>query len=205
MSGCGCAFEPSKPEERRVLWILLAINGGMFLVELVLGLLAQSTALVGDSFDMFADATVYGVALWAVSRAARGKVTAAKLTGALQLVLGILALAEVARRFFFGSEPDPNFMIGVATLALFANAYCLRLIAAHRDGGVHMRASFICSQTDVIVNIAVVVSGVLVAATRMAEWDLVVGLGIAVVILWGAVRIRREALEAARGIDERNQ
>jgi len=193
VSDCGCSFEPSKPEERRVLWILLAINGGMFVVELVLGLMAESTALVGDSFDMFADASVYGVGLWAVSRAASAKVTAAKLTGYLQLILGVVALAEVSRRLIFGSAPDPNFMIGVAVLALIANVYCLRLISAHREGGVHMRASFICSQTDVIVNVAVVIGGILVAVTHLPAWDLIVGAGIAAVILWGSVRIFREA------------
>jgi Co/Zn/Cd efflux system component len=38
---------------------LLAINAVMFVVELVAGWLAQSTGLIADSLDMFADAMVY--------------------------------------------------------------------------------------------------------------------------------------------------
>jgi Co/Zn/Cd efflux system component len=67
--------------ERRTLLLVLAINAFMFVVELVLGLRAQSTGLIADSLDMLADASVYGLSLLAVGRgqgrqrhAARGRV-----------------------------------------------------------------------------------------------------------------------------------
>src|SRR5690606_7395788 len=52
--------------EARVLWILLALNAVMFVVELGAGIWARSAGLVADAMDMFADAAVYGVALYAV-------------------------------------------------------------------------------------------------------------------------------------------
>ena len=47
--------------ERKTLWIVLWINALMFVVELTLGLWAQSTGLIADSLDMLADASVYGI------------------------------------------------------------------------------------------------------------------------------------------------
>ena len=47
--------------EAGILKMLLAINAVMFITELVIGWWAQSTGLLADSLDMFADAAVYGV------------------------------------------------------------------------------------------------------------------------------------------------
>lgn len=54
--------------ERRTLYILLAINGGVFFAEGFAGWRFQSTGLLADSLDMLADATVYGVSLYVVGR-----------------------------------------------------------------------------------------------------------------------------------------
>ena len=177
--------------EARTLWILLAINAVMFFVELVAGWLGESTALVADSLDMLADASVYGVALYAVGRAAGLKIRAARLTGWLQLTLGLGVLGEVLRRLVLGSAPESPVMIGIAFLALAANVTCLLLIARNRDYGGHMMAVFICSANDVMANIGVIAAGALVAWTASNVPDLVIGTLIGVVVLFGGVRILR--------------
>jgi Co/Zn/Cd efflux system component len=197
VSDCGCEIEVESAAQARVLWILLAINGAMFVAELGAGIAAESTALIADSFDMLADATVYTVSLYAVTRGDLARASAARLSGYLQLGLGAFALLEVSRRAIVGSEPEAAYMMGVSTVALAANLICLRLIAAHREGGVHMRASFIFSQNDVIANCAVILSGLLVALSGWPVWDLVAGTGIGSLVLWGGVRIFREARAAA--------
>ncbi|BBM06214.1 hypothetical protein HAALTHF_52130n [Vreelandella aquamarina] len=116
---------------------MLAINGVMFVVELTVGWLAQSTGLIADSLDMFADAAVYGVALYAVANSLRTKLRAAHLSGWLQLILALGVLAEVGRRFVFGSEPVSALMMGFGLVALAANVWCLVLIARNRHGGAH--------------------------------------------------------------------
>ena len=175
----------------RVLWILLALNAVMFVVELGAGIWARSAGLVADAMDMFADAAVYGVALYAVGRAARYKLGAARLAGGLQLVLALGALAEVVRRIVGDATPEPIGMMGIALLALAANVACLVLIARHREGGVHMKASYIFSANDVVANLGVIVAGVLVAWTGSAWPDWIIGLVIGAVVLTGAVRILR--------------
>jgi Co/Zn/Cd efflux system component len=177
--------------ERSTLMILLAINAVMFAVELVAGWLAESTGLIADSLDMFADAAVYGVSLYAIRKAASMQMHAARLSGYLELLLALGALGEVVRRFVMGSEPEPSMIMGIALLALVANVVCMALLSKHREGGVHMKASWIFSTNDVIANLGVIAAGALVAWTSSAIPDLVIGTIIGLVVLSGAMRILR--------------
>lgn len=175
--------------EAQVLWTLLAINSLMFVLELGAGWWAQSAGLIADAMDMFADAAVYGAALYAVGRGAARKLGAARLAGALQLLLALAALGETARRFLAGAAPEGLAMVGISLLALAANIACLLLLARHRGGGVHMRASYIFSANDVIANLGVIAAGALVSWSGSAWPDWVIGSAIGLVVLVGAVRI----------------
>jgi Co/Zn/Cd efflux system component len=140
---------------------------------------------------MLADATVYGVAVYAVGRSAVLKRRAAHLTGWLQVILAFGVLGEVARRLVFGSAPEAPLMMGIAFLALAANVVCLLLIARNRHYGVHMMAVFICSANDVIANAGVIAAAGLVAWTGSNVPDLVIGTVIGAVVLFGGIRILR--------------
>jgi Co/Zn/Cd efflux system component len=177
--------------EAGVLRQLLVINGIMFVVELGFGLVAQSTGLLADSLDMFADAAVYGVSLLVVGRAVASQRRAARVAGWLQMLLAFGALAEVVRRTVTGSEPVEALMIAIALLALVANLTCVALLAKHRTGGLHLEASWIFTANDALANLGVVLAGALVAVTGSAWPDLVVGAIVAFLVLWGAVRILR--------------
>jgi Co/Zn/Cd efflux system component len=180
---------PDNEAEARLLKLLLTINALMFVGEILVGFWAQSTGLIADSLDMFADAAVYGLSLYAVGRSAALKTRAAHVAGWLQLALALLALAEVVRRFVFGSEPVSGLMMGMGLVALVANATCLALIARKRHAGAHMKASYIFSSNDVIANTGVIVAGGLVALTGSHYPDLVIGLLVGLVVLNGARRI----------------
>lgn len=193
-----CAKDAGQQDstEAAVLKQLLAINAAMFFVEVTLGWIGQSAGLIADSLDMFADAAVYGLSLYAVGRAIRYKRRAATISGYLQLVLALGAMFEVVRRSILGSEPLQLMMIGVATLALVANIACMALLSKHRTGGVHMKASWIFSTNDVIANAGVIVAGFLVALTSSPIPDLVIGALIWSIVFIGAIRILRIARSA---------
>ena len=185
------AIDPVK--ESKVLKSLLVINGVMFLLEIVLGIMAESMGLISDSLDMLADAAVYGVSLYVVGKSLIMKKRAAKLSGYLQMILALSVLAETFRRFYFGSDPEGIFMIGVAFLALIANVSCLFLLYKHKGGQVHMKASWIFSTNDVIANIGVILAGVAVLLTNSPYPDLVIGTIVGIVVLRGAFSILRLA------------
>ncbi len=195
MSGCGCEIEIKDKSETRVLVILLLINGLMFLVEFGVGWWAESTALIADAMDMMADAMVYGVGLYAVGKSVSAKIQAATLSGWLQIGLGLLVLADIVRRFVYGSEPASTLMMAMGLMALIANTICLILISKHRDGEVHMRASWIFSKNDVIANVGVILAGVLVAATASRIPDLVIGIIVAGIVIRGGSIILKDAIK----------
>lgn len=175
--------------ESKTLRILLIINFGMFLFEIVFGFFSESTGLIADSLDMLADSLVYGISLYAVGKASHIKNKAAFSSGVFQLVLALGLIAEVARRTVFGSEPISSYMILISSVALIANVSCLFLIYRHKDSGVHMKASWIFSANDVIANMGVLIAGLFVAFTGSRYPDLIIGVIIALVVFRGALQI----------------
>jgi len=193
MSGCGCEVEIKDASQKRVLYWLLGINATMFFVEMTVGILADSTALIADSMDMLADAVVYGIGIYAVGKSILHKAKAAKISAYFQLLLGVIILIDITRRLFLGSEPISSLMIGMGFIALIANVVCLVIIRNHKNDEVHMRASWIFSANDVIANMGVIIAGVLVVWLDSRVPDLVIGCIVSIVVLRGAWMILKGA------------
>jgi cation diffusion facilitator family transporter len=196
-NGCGCAIEIKDRKQQKVLYILLAINGVMFVVELIAGIIGDSAGLIADSLDMLADAIVYLISIYAIGKAYSRKESAARISGYFQIGLGVLLLAEITRRFFVGHEPQSTLMITISIIALVANIICLLLINKHKKGEIHMRASWIFSRNDVIANSGVIVAGVLVYWLQTPWPDLLIGVFITSIIIRGGMRIICEANESS--------
>ena len=175
--------------EAKTLKYLLAINFTMFIVEIIIGFYAESTGLLADGLDMLADSFVYGLSLYVVGKSITMKHRAAFFSGVMQISLGILCLIEVGRKLYFGSEPLSNYMIAISIIALIANLFCLVLIHKHKDGEVHMKASWIFSANDVIVNTGVIISGILVYITKSNIPDLLIGGIVSVIVIRGGIVI----------------
>ncbi|QQE64432.1 cation efflux protein [Leptolyngbya sp. BL0902] len=185
-------MEAQTAAQRRVLVWLLLINATMFVAEGLVGWWAQSTALTADALDMLADATVYGISLYAVGRNQSHKRRAARLSGYFQIALAAVVLGDVLRRFWVGSDPQSVLMAVAGAVALVANVVCLVLIARHRQGEIHMRASWIFSRNDVLANLGVILAAGLVAWWQSPWPDLVIGLAITLLVLWGGFTILKE-------------
>lgn len=181
--------QSSQAQESSLLKKLLYINAFMFLVELSAGIIAESMGLISDSLDMLADSSVYLISLLAVGKSLAIKKKSARLNGLFQLVLGLGVLIETARKYLYGSDPEASYMVLVSLVALVANVYCLYLLVKHKNGEVHMKASYICSSSDVMANTAVVLAGIAVYLSSSAIPDLVVGVIVTAIVLRGALMI----------------
>ena len=199
---CNCSVEVTDASQKKLLIVLLSINLAFFVFEFGIGWYAESIGLIADSLDMLADALIYSIAIYAIGRTASIKANAALLSGYFQLALALFIGLEIVRRYFFGSEPVSTLMIVMGLLALIANAYCLKLIFKHRNGEVHMRASWIFSANDVIANAGVIFSGVLVFWLDSRWPDLIVGAVITVLLLFGAIYIIRDAKSELKLIEK---
>ena len=193
MSGCGCEVTINDKSQKRVLYWLLAINAAMFIIELAVGLVADSTALIADSMDMLADAVVYAIGIYAVGKSIIHKANAAKVSGYFQLMLGMIILIDIIHRSIMGSEPVSYLMMGMGAVALVANVICLLIIHKHKDGDVNMRASWIFSANDVIANMGVIAAGLLVLWLDSRLPDLIIGMIVSIVVLRGAWMILKDA------------
>jgi cation diffusion facilitator family transporter len=197
MTDCACQHSVADTaQQRRAVAIALALNGAMFVIGIVAGIVADSTGLVADALDMLADASAYGIALLAFGRTLVFKQRAAAASGLLLAALGSGVVIDAIRRVVAGSEPEGWIIIAAATLSLIVNATVLRLLKPFRDGEAHLRASWIFTRADVVANAGVIVAGVLVLATGNRTPDLIAGCLIGAYVVKEAVEILRDARRA---------
>lgn len=187
-----------KAEQRRVLVIVMLINFAMFAAEFGGGLVARSSALMADSVDMFGDAAVYALSLYALHRGARWQAGAALAKGGIILIFGVAVIVEIAEKLANGVPPSSTLMLAFGASALAANLTCLALLWQFRHENVNMASTFECSRNDVASNIGVLVAAGLVAATGSFWPDVAVGAVIAVIFLRSAWRVLSQALPAWR-------
>lgn len=190
-------LDASQAQDRSILLLVLLINLGQCVAGVGVGVWASSTALIGAALDNLADASVYGVSLYAVGRASAIKVRAAKLSGWLLIGLAVMLLIEVLRRFAGGEPPVGPAMMAMAFVNAALNIVCLRLLKRHRGEDVNFKASAIFTSNDSIVNLGIVLSGALVMWWGSNLPDLILGLVVSAIAANGGREILSEAAEAA--------
>jgi cation diffusion facilitator family transporter len=179
--------------QSRVLWIVLAINAAMFVLELVAGLLAGSVALQADSLDMLGDTLVYGVSLLVLARGARWKAGVALLKGVIMAAFGLGVLVEAGNKVLVGVVPDAHLMGITSFLALAANAACVYLLTRHRADDLNMRSTWLCSRNDIAANTGVLLAAGGVQLTTSRWPDLLISLVITALFLGSAWSVLRAA------------
>jgi cation diffusion facilitator family transporter len=214
----GAAHGTAAAAHRGRLAVVLALTGGVFLVELVGAALSGSLALLADAGHMATDAVGIGMALAAVSlaqRPARGRrtfglqrveVLAAVANGLLLLGVGVYVVVEAVRRI--GDPPDihSGWMLGVAALGLAVNLGSLTLLHAGHSESLNTRGAYLEVVGDALGSVAVIVAAVVIVTTGWTAADVVASLAVGALVLPRAWSLLREAfdvlLEAApKGVD----
>ena len=117
---------------RRVLWAVLAINAGMFAVEVVAGVAAGSASLQADALDFLGDSGNYAISLFVVGMALRYRAMAAAFKGATMAAFGLWVIGVAGWHAWHGTLPHAFTMGGVGVAALLANAASFGLLWAYR-------------------------------------------------------------------------
>jgi cation diffusion facilitator family transporter len=183
---------------KRVLQAVLAINAALFIVEVIAGLVAHSTALLADSLDMLGDALVYGLSLYVLARRPAWGAQAAFAKGAVMAVFGIAVLGEAIYKVMLGATPHAPTMGAVGTLALLGNAVCALLLFRHRADDLNMRSTWLCSRNDLIGNVSVLGAAAGVAVLDSLWPDVIVGGAVALLYLRTSLTVLRESAAESR-------
>jgi len=205
MADCCCEPPPLKLDPhrnnrsyRRALWIALAINAVMFLVEIGAGLAAGSASLQADALDFLGDAANYAISLLVVGMALRYRASAALIKGATMGLFGLWVMGTVIWHALHGTLPSASTMGTIGFAALVANAASFGLLWAFREGDANMRSAWICTRNDVLGNLAVLLAAVGVFGTGTGWPDIIVAAIMAGLAIQGATTVIRKSLGELR-------
>ncbi|MEI4234011.1 cation transporter [Roseovarius sp. D22-M7] len=205
MAGC-CGeitqFDGMSAAYKRRLWMVIAINAAMFVVEMSAGQAAQSQALKADALDFLGDALTYALSLAVIGMAVRVRATAALFKGLSLLLLGLWVLGSTLYRVIYTGVPEAAIMGGIGFLALAANVASVLLLVAYKDGDANVRSVWLCSRNDAIGNVAVMLAALGVWGTASGWPDLIVAGGMAGLFVTSSVQIIRQALSERREAGE---
>jgi Co/Zn/Cd efflux system component len=196
MSCCHhCDDDPQRDDaaQRRILWVVLAINAAMFAIEIGAGLAAGSASLQADALDFLGDAANYAISLFVVGMALRYRARAALAKGATMGAFGLWVIGVAIWHGWHGTLPQAFTMGAVGIAALVANGASFGLLWAYRGGDANMRSAWICTRNDVLGNLAVLFAAVGVFGTGTGWPDVVVAAVMAALAIQGSVVVLRQA------------
>ena len=196
--GEGATFEGLSADYKRRLWIVIAINAAMFLVELGAGALAGSQALQADALDFLGDAATYGLSLAVIGASVRVRARAAFVKGVSLTLMGLWVFGATAYHVLVLGIPRAEIMGAIGFLALAANVASVLILARYKDGDANVRSVWLCSRNDAIGNVAVMLAALGVWATATRWPDLIVAAIMAGLFLWSSAQILRQAAREFR-------
>ncbi len=193
---CQVPPPPSGISYRRVLWIALAANLAMFVVEVVAAAWSGSSALAADAADFLGDSANYALSLGAIALGGAWVSRVALLKGLAMSLYGVAVLAYAGWRAWLGVPPEALTMGLVGAAALAVNFGVAVMLYRFREGDANMRSVWLCTRNDVIANIAVLVAAGGVFSTGTVWPDVAVAALLAVLGLSsGRIVIRHARAE----------
>jgi Co/Zn/Cd efflux system component len=192
------AFDGLSADYKRRLWIVIALNAGMFGVEVAAGALAGSRALQADALDFFADAATYGISLAVIGAPLAFRARAAFAKGLSLLLMSLWVFGATAWHVLVIGIPKAEIMGVVGLLALAANIASVLILVSYKDGDANVRSVWLCSRNDAIGNVAVMLAALAVWGTQTRWPDLIVAAGMAGLFLASSVQILRQSWSELR-------
>ena len=189
------------PAYRAALIVSAGLNAAMFLLEGGVGLAVGSAALLADAADFIEDAAIFSLAVAALSWSARARARAGLLQGLTMAAVGIAAIAAIVHRLVAGGAPNAPSVGVVAFMALTVNVYCAYRLARFTRGDSSMRAIWLSSRNDAILNVATVLAAGVIYFTQSGWPDIIVGGLIAAINLWAAGQVLFAAVREIRTSD----
>ena len=183
---------------KRRLWIVIALNAVMFVVEMSAGHVAKSQALQADALDFLGDALTYGISLAVIGASIQVRTNAALVKGISLLLMAIWVSGSTIYRVFYQGVPTAEIMGVIGFLALLTNLISVMLLIRYKDGDANVRSVWLCSRNDAVGNIAVMLAALGVWGSSTGWPDLIVAAIMVGLFVSYAIQIIRQALAERR-------
>ncbi len=208
----------SAQADTRMLALALAINLAFMLVEVVVGIVANSLTLLTDAAHMLTDAGAIGLALVAARLAQRspsgsmtfglkrGEILSAQVNGITMLLLAVWVIYEGVRRLIDPPDVEASLVLWVGVGGLAANLGAAWALVKANRSSLNVEGAFQHNLIDALGSIAAIVAAGIILATGFERADPIASLVIAAIMLhsaWGLLKASgRIFLEAApEGLD----
>ena len=188
---------PITPAYRRTLWIVVLLNLGYGLAEIVGGLIADSQALKADALDFLGDGSITFLGLLAIGWNLRLRARTALLQGIFLAAMGVGVLGYTIYRTQVLQTPEAELMGLLGVGALLINVISVIILLPHRKGDANIRAVWLFSRNDAFGNILVIVAAGFVFWTSTSWPDLIAAGIIASLFLqssWSIIKDARREL-----------
>lgn len=201
---CGheAKFDGVSADYKRRLWLVIAINGAMFGVEMAAGALSGSQALKADALDFAADAATYGLSLAVIGAPLATRARAALIKGVSLTLMALWVFGTTAYNTLVLGVPTAEIMGAIGFLALVANLASVLILMAYKDGDSNVRSVWLCSRNDAIGNVAVMAAALGVWGTTTAWPDLIVAAIMAGLFLTSSIQILRQSYAELKAAQE---
>ncbi|GAA3939956.1 cation transporter [Pseudoclavibacter caeni] len=190
---------------RRITALVVVLNFGYFWVEVAVALAIGSVALLADSVDFLEDTAVNLLILIAFGWPLRRRAVLGRILALIILAPAVAAIWTAVAKFADPTPPDPLSLVFTSGGAIVVNGVCALLLASLRNrGGSLSKAAFLAARNDVFANAAMILMGLVTAATRSGWPDIVLGLFIVALNATAAREVWRAAGEerlAAQALD----
>ncbi|MDO8209454.1 cation diffusion facilitator family transporter [Conexibacter sp. CPCC 206217] len=199
--------------DARALKIALALIVSFMLVEVVVGIIASSLALLSDAAHMLTDAAALALSLFALRiarRPARGAMTygfgrveilAAQANGITLLLLGTWITYEAITRLFDPPAVEGGLVLAIALLGIVVNIAATWVLARANRESLNVEGSFKHILTDLYAFIGTAIAGLIIVLTGFSRADPIASMVVAGLMLhagYGLVKASgRVFLEAA--------
>lgn len=191
--------------EKRLL-LVLSISIGVFLFELIGGIISNSLALISDSLHVMLDFMAILVSLIAFRIAKRSssitlsfgfhrvEIIAALLNGITLIGASIFIFYEAYKRVQEPQNIEINTLLGFAVAGFIANIIMALLLKKESKSNLNIKGSYSHVIGDMFSSIGVIVGGILMIFINYPLIDSIVSVGIGILIIRSGIILCRECL-----------
>jgi len=194
-------------QHRHALTAVLALTMMIAIAEVTGGLITGSLVLLADAAHMAADAAGVGLSLLAAYFAARpatarrtfgyarAEILAAMVNAVLLFAMAAFIFTAAIRRLMSPSAVNSGLLVVFGVIALTANGTSLLLLRRGQAESLNVRGAFLEVGSDALGAAAVIVTGIVIAATGFTRADPIASLAVGLLILPRTWRLLREAVD----------